>query len=221
MSRIDKLASLMSLWELLRSGGFIMVPLAICSLLVWVVIFERAWYYRSLGRRTHAFFLEAAALLLRDDMETFKRKARTEGHDAQVPLASVLLHAVERRESKEARLRKHWKAAAERHRLELNQSLRGNLWILGTIGSSAPFIGLFGTVVGILESFQDIATTGSGGFTIVAAGISKALIATAVGIVVAVVAVLAYNAFQTRVAKLVADLKLKAAELYELLETGE
>lgn len=208
----------MSLWEMLRSGGFIMVPLALCSVLVWVVILERAWFYRSIGRKTQLFFHEAVALLLREDHDAFKQRARAH---SELPLAQLALRALERLESKEPRLSRNWRPAAERARLELNQEMRGSLWVLGTIGSSAPFIGLFGTVVGILRSFQDLARSGSGGFTVVAAGISEALIATAAGIVVAVIAVLAFNAFQTRVGKLVADLKLKSAELYELLDDGK
>jgi biopolymer transport protein ExbB len=74
--------------------------------------------------------------------------------------------------------------------------LRRRLWILGTIGATAPFVGLFGTVVGIIRAFSDIAASGTSGFEVVAVGIGEALVATAAGIVVAVVAVVANNALQ-------------------------
>jgi biopolymer transport protein ExbB/TolQ len=72
------------------------------------------------------------------------------------------------------------------------------LWVLGTIGSLAPFIGLFGTVWGILRSFHDMATQGSGGFAVVASGISEALVATAAGLLVAIIALAFFNWLQVR-----------------------
>jgi biopolymer transport protein ExbB len=72
------------------------------------------------------------------------------------------------------------------------------LIVLGTLGNNAPFIGLFGTVLGIIKAFNDLALTGQGGVTVVMAGISAALIATAFGILVAIPAVVANNYFLTR-----------------------
>ena len=120
--------------------------------------------------------------------------------------------------SKDPHIKAKWLNALERERQMVNQTLKRNLWILGSIATSAPFIGLFGTVVGILHSFSDIAKAGAGGFAVVAAGISEALIATAVGIVVAVIASLAYNAFQTRWNTLVLMIRLQMEELTEILE---
>src|SRR5262249_61933429 len=80
--------------------------------------------------------------------------------------------------------------------------LKKNLWILGTVASSAPFIGLLGTVVGIIKSFENMAVVGTGGFSVVAAGISEALVATALGLGVATIALVFYNYFQIRVAKI-------------------
>src|SRR4030065_1340127 len=86
--------------------------------------------------------------------------------------------------------------------LKETQKLRKHLWILGTVASSAPFIGLLGTVVGIIKSFESMAIAGTGGFAVVAAGISEALVATALGLAVAIIAVIFYNYFQTRIATL-------------------
>ena len=74
-------------------------------------------------------------------------------------------------------------------------SLQGGLGMLATIGSTAPFIGLFSTVVGIINAFRGIAATGSGGMAAVSGGIAEALVATALGIFVAIPAVVAYNYF--------------------------
>src|ERR1039458_8083803 len=75
--------------------------------------------------------------------------------------------------------------------------LERNLIVLGTLGNNAPFIGLFGTVLGVIKAFNDLAVNGSSGVSVVMAGISSALIATAFGILVALPAVVANNLFQT------------------------
>lgn len=193
-----------------------MYPLVLCSLLVWGVIFERLWNYRKLGNNLKAFHLEAMNTLLRNDYDALRNLCRR--HEI-LPTARLLMVALERLNSKDARLKSRWLEALERKRQVLNLELRQNLWILGTIGSASPFIGLFGTVVGILRSFQDMARTGSGGFAVVAAGISESLIATAAGIVVAVIAVMAFNAFQTRWSNLVLTIRIHTEELTEILES--
>lgn len=201
---------------MVSSGGFIMVPLFVCSLAVWVVILERLIVYRRLEKASRAFHLELLNRLLQGDLDGVQRATREQ---ADLPQARVVAQGLERLRSKDQRLRNRWREAMDRGRAEANQSLRQRLWILGTIGSAAPFIGLFGTVVGILRSFQDIAKTGAGGFAVVAAGISEALIATAAGIIVAVVAVMTFNAFQTWVGRMVLELKARLEETVEVLET--
>jgi biopolymer transport protein ExbB/TolQ len=167
-----------------------MIPLVLCSLIVWAVIFERLWRYLSVGDGLRIFHLEAINALLRGDDAAVNRLCE---RYSRVPTAALLTVALERIRSNDPRLR--------------------------TIGASAPFIGLFGTVVGILRSFQDMARTGSGGFAVVASGISESLIATAAGIVVAVIAVMAYNAFQTRWSSLVLLIKIQTEEMSEVLAT--
>lgn len=203
-----------NLLSLVTSGGFAMYPLVICSLLVWAVIFERLWRYRKLGHGLHAFHLEAINVLLRGDREQLKNLCH---RNEELPTSRLLLVALERQNSRDRRLKERWAEAVERKRQILNLELRENLWVLGTIGAAAPFIGLFGTVVGILRSFQDMSRTGSGGFAVVASGISESLIATASGIVVAVIAVMAYNAFQTRWTTLVTTIRIQTEEMSEML----
>jgi biopolymer transport protein ExbB len=205
-----------NIWGLVASGGFAMVPLLLCSLAIWVVIFERLWSFRKLGRDLRPFHLEALNAVIRGDAGQLRELCR---RHPGLPTSQLVLVALDRRESRDPRLRATWREAQERSRQLANQELRRFLWILGTIGSSAPFIGLFGTVIGILRSFQDMARTGSGGFAIVAAGISESLVATAAGIVVAVIAVVAYNAFQTHWNTLVLRIRVQTEELAELLES--
>jgi biopolymer transport protein ExbB len=79
-----------------------------------------------------------------------------------------------------------------------------NLGVLGTLGNNAPFIGLFGTVLGIIKAFADLSRNQGGGANAVMAGISEALVATAVGLMVAIPAVIAFNYFQGKVRKALA-----------------
>ena len=105
-------------------------------------------------------------------------------------------------------------SAKSRERLTLER----NLGVLGTLGNNAPFIGLFGTVLGIIRAFADLAKNQTGGAGPVMTGISEALVATAVGLMVAIPAVIFYNIFQGRVRRMMgrvdamAHLILSAAE---------
>ena len=92
-----------------------------------------------------------------------------------------------------------------------------NLSVLGTMSNIAPLLGLFGTVVGIINAFQGMALTGSGGIGAVSAGISEALIATAFGLFVAIPAVWAYNYFTTKVEGFTVEMDNSASELIDYM----
>ncbi len=96
-------------------------------------------------------------------------------------------------------------------------SLRRGLAGLATVGSTAPFVGLFGTVFGIINSFQGMAKNESGGIGAVSAGIAEALVTTAVGIGVAIVAVLLYNYFTSKIEALQVDISEISLEIIDLL----
>jgi biopolymer transport protein ExbB len=106
-------------------------------------------------------------------------------------------------------------AAIDRARQRAGLYLKHWMWILGTIGATTPFIGLFGTVYGIMKAMGQIGETGQTGFTVVAEGISEALITTAVGIAVAIEAVILFNALQNRLSVVITELKLTAEEFAE------
>ena len=96
-------------------------------------------------------------------------------------------------------------------RAELGVGLKRGIWIIGTVGSLAPFVGLFGTVVGIIRAFAIMAESGETGFEVVALSLSEALIATAAGLGVAIIALLLFNYLNTRVAS-VSQVYARAAE---------
>ena len=101
--------------------------------------------------------------------------------------------------------------------MEHLNSLERNLAIIGTIAVIAPFVGLFGTVLGIIRAFQDIALKGNSTPAVVAAGVSEALITTAAGLFVAVVAVIFFNYFKSRIKTFNQDMIVAANQLAEML----
>jgi biopolymer transport protein TolQ len=92
------------------------------------------------------------------------------------------------------------------------------LTFLATTGSTAPFIGLFGTVWGIMTSFKGIGETGSASLAVVAPGIAEALVATAIGLVAAIPAVMGYNHFQTKIKVLIAEMDNFATEFLNIVQ---
>jgi len=95
--------------------------------------------------------------------------------------------------------------------------LKRGLGFLATIGSTAPFVGLFGTVVGIINAFRSIAATGSGGMSVVSGGIAEALVSTALGIFVAIPAVVAFNHFTGRMEAFHVEMNRASSQLVNRL----
>lgn len=97
--------------------------------------------------------------------------------------------------------------------LAMSAGLRRGLGFLATVGSTAPFIGLFGTVIGIVNAFEQMAASGQGGLAVVAGGIAEALITTALGILTAIPALWLYNTITGRIAALMTELECAGEEL--------
>ena len=111
--------------------------------------------------------------------------------------------------------------AMARRAEQVSADLRKGMTVLASAGSVAPFIGLFGTVVGIINAFHGIAATGSGGLAAVSAGIAEALIVTAVGLGVAIPAVLLFNSISTRIDRFELSLSSAGGEFADWLDATE
>ena len=182
------------LLTLIEHGGVVMYPLLLCSVVSVGVIIERLWTIVRAARaatRLHDLVCEATDEGSPSDALAIARR------DAS-PLGAIykaVLSNLDGDDDLRGRI------AVRRH-AETARFLKRYVWLLGTVGSLAPFIGLLGTVVGIIRAFESMAATGSGGFAVVAAGISEALIATAGGLLVGVLSIFAYNAFMVRIGNL-------------------
>src|SRR6201987_5444127 len=186
----------LDLVEIIHKGAIATYPLILLSIISVTVVLERLWSLRNLSSTT----LRITESLL----EPIKKGQKDLAvaickQNSQSPAARIFLNMLDKGESQQLETANTFATEAM---FEETQSLRKNLWILGTVASSAPFIGLLGTVVGIIKSFESMAIAGTGGFAVVAAGISEALVATALGLAVAIIAVIFYNYFQIRIANL-------------------
>jgi biopolymer transport protein ExbB len=109
---------------------------------------------------------------------------------------------------------------AERQKEAVGEDLRRGMGLLASVGSVAPFVGLLGTVVGIITAFQGIAATGSGGLGAVSAGIAEALVETALGLMVAIPAVLFFNQLNNEINAVETELARRTGELLDELENS-
>jgi biopolymer transport protein ExbB/TolQ len=196
--------------QMMKAGGVTLGVILACSVLALAVGIERL---AALWR-----FLDRARTL----GETVKRclyrgavaEARAACERSTSLAAEFFLVGFERHgRSNEGAL----EAAVDRERQRVGLNLKGQLWVLATIGAIAPFVGLFGTVYGILRAFEQIGATHQAGIDVVGPGIAEALITTAAGIVVAIEAMVIYNYFMSRLQRVALELKLMAEEFVELL----
>lgn len=199
----------MNLMEVFREGGFIMWPLLIFSVAIWVVAIQKFLFLSTFTKQYIKVDEDLHRAIQSGKIDDFKWVVKGASAPIKRPHEVLTEEFYTSKEMMNDRL--------NRRLSETTATLRKNLWILGTIGSSAPFVGLFGTVLGIMESFKSIGESGKSGFSVVAAGISEALVATAAGIIVAVIAVIFYNYFQTRVAAIAADFRNRVEDTAELI----
>jgi biopolymer transport protein ExbB len=194
--------------------------IVLCSVAALAVALERAFSLWRFGERAQSLADAVTRALFRGDLDDARAQCERSGSPAaDVFLAGIVTSAPQVGAGRPVRSAtpERVMAAVERQRQQLNLRLRAHLWLLGTIGATAPFIGLFGTVVGIMQAFHHMAITGQGGFTVVASGISEALVTTAGGIAVAIEAVILYNFLNTHVQKIALQFKLLAEEYLEIL----
>ena len=177
--------------ELLIMGWLSTVPLAIGSILALGIFFERLWRFRGLESSARGLSKEVIDKLVERDSDGARRLCE----DSKAQVAEMFLAALRWKNIALEDLERVMATA----RAEIGQGLKRGIWIIGTVGSLAPFVGLFGTVIGIIRAFADMAEHGSGGFAVVANGISEALVATALGLGVAIVALAFYNYLNVRI----------------------
>lgn len=157
---------------MIQQGYYATYPLLVISIVCLAIIFERVWALRGIG---------SGAARLADSLITPLRQGKfneaLQATQARSTPAERVYHVLIA--AAQTLDRDHLVELDEERRFQETLEFKRYIWVLATSGASAPFIGLFGTVVGILVAFQSMAIMGTGGFSVVAAGISEALISTA------------------------------------------
>ncbi len=186
----------LDLLTIIHQGAIATYPLILLSMISVAVVIERLWFLRNINAKT----LRISESLLEPIKKRQEDLAIAIGRqNSDSPAGRIFLRIFDKEGRHPLESAKGFASEAI---FEETQCLKKHLWILGTVASSAPFIGLLGTVVGIIKAFENMAIEGTGGFAVVAAGISEALVATALGLAVAIIAVIFYNYFQTRISNI-------------------
>jgi len=199
-----------TIWEILQTGGFTMYILLFCSILSLTILLERIVYYRRRSRTKRSEFMTKIKRALKSNSI---ERAMEICSETYAPFSNVIYSGLELHE----RNGKEISNAMEREITVEATKLERFIGIVGTIGNTAVYIGLFGTVLGIIRAFHDISAAGAGGMSIVIGGVAEALVCTAMGLLVAVPAVIAFNYFTKRVEHFINDMELCASEFMDLI----
>lgn len=175
--------------QVVKAGGVTLLLLASASVYCFGLIWQRWSVYRLAMGGLDSFLRQAKVFVEKGQLKELMAYCR----GRHGPAASVVLASLTGHEGLSER-----RAATERVLEREVALLEHGLPVLGTVGSVAPFVGLFGTVLGVMRAFRDLAGAANAGPGVVATGIAEALVGTAAGLFVAIPAILAYNYFTTR-----------------------
>ncbi|RZA01249.1 MAG: MotA/TolQ/ExbB proton channel family protein [Moraxellaceae bacterium] len=197
------------MWELVKAGGWLMLPLVICSIAMCAIIIERAIRLRLSSLAPPALLTQTTKQLRTGSFNAQSLKQLK----ASSLLGDMLATGIESHPHGFQFTENQMQARAN----ELVHGLEKNLNFLGTIGAIAPLLGLLGTVIGIIEAFMAVNAGGVTDPAMLAAGISQALITTAAGMVVAIPALVAYRYFQRKIVDITLQLETQGNQLLNSL----
>lgn len=197
-------------------GIAVMVVLTIMSVYSIAVMLERYLTFSAAAKQSREFAPRVAEMLRAAHLEEAIKltQAYRRSHLAVVVNSGLQELTSQRSANPERQMRKA-KRALRRAATMKSAELQRGLSSLATIGSTAPFVGLFGTVIGIIDAFHKMNQLESSGFSAIAGGISEALVATAFGLLVAIPAVWMFNYFTSRVGRFAVEMNNSADELVD------
>jgi biopolymer transport protein ExbB len=186
-----------------------MIILIVMSIVAVAIVIERLWFFGQQHGDSKALLRDLGTKIAADDIPGAIKVCRSN----KGMLPRILEFGLQRGTKNRADITDALSIALMEN---LNQ-LERNLGIIGTIAVIAPFVGLLGTVLGIIRAFDDIALKGNSTPAVVAAGTSEALVTTAAGLLVAVIAVIFFNYFKTRIKAYNQEMIVAANQLAEML----
>jgi biopolymer transport protein ExbB/TolQ len=207
--------SFAALREMWANAWPVMSVLLVSSIFSGAVILERWFFLRRFDFDRDAVLERLRKLL----GEGSKEAAAGYCQHLKQPIGRVLSYVLHPTVQDRNAGREHIERVAMRLIRTENARMSHYLILLGTIGSISPFVGLFGTVMGIIHAFKAISENAGGGPAVIANGIAEALVTTALGLFVAIPAVVAYNAYGRKVERITEDMELSAQEILDLSGT--
>ena len=193
--------------ELIKQGGFVMYPLILCSIISLTVILERTFFWIiNAKNRNNALVFNIIEMVIKKDFQRIKKRTIGSKDFIVRVLVNGILH-------KDFSASKAMEAAA----LEEIKKMSRFMNILDTIITVAPLLGILGTVVGIIFSFEMLGKVGISDPKVVTIGISQALITTASGLSIAIVTIFPYNYFRSKINKATIDLEQHSTSLEAVL----
>ena len=199
--------------ELVTAGGFLMIPILLCSVVVVAICIERLYTLNAKKISPPHLLATVWQQLKADQLDTAKLKTLKQSSPLGRILAAGLSNAYHGREV----MKESIQEAASHVVHELERYLN----TLGTIAAVTPLLGLLGTVMGMIKVFSEIMTQGTGNASVLAGGISEALITTAAGLSVAIPALVMHRYFVGRIDGIVVELEQETIKLVDALHSEE
>ena len=203
------------IWSLLKEGGYTMIPIGLCSIIMVAVVFERLISLRREKVLPDELVTATEHYLRRADYDEAVRICER----YEVPFAHIVRAGLSRRHIGIGEMERAMVGAGQHEATVLSRNLR----TLGVIANLAPMLGLFGTVVGMIRAFDVISQFGTGNPGLVAEGISEALLTTAAGLIVGIPSLAAYHFFKARGDRFLFEIETIAFDFLRILssQTGQ
>ncbi len=195
--------------EIVKSGGWLMIPIILCSIIAVAIIAERIWALQKNRICPKHLLAQIWQWIKNNELDTSKIKQLQSGS----PLGRILAAGLLNRHHDRASMKEAIEETGRQVVVEMERFLN----TLGTISQIAPLLGLLGTVVGMIKVFTAITVQGIGNADQLAGGISEALITTAAGLAVAIPALMCYRYFERKVDELVISMEQESLKLVEVL----
>ncbi|MBO6556049.1 MAG: MotA/TolQ/ExbB proton channel family protein [Pseudomonadales bacterium] len=200
------------MFELVQAGGWLMIPILLCSVIAAAISVERFWTLRADQVAPRNLLAQVWTWIKNNEMDNKRLRELKNGS----PLGQILAAGItSHRKGRDA-----MKESIEEVANHVVHELERYLNTLGTVAAITPLLGLLGTVIGMIKVFTAIRLEGTGNAAVLAGGISEALITTAAGLTVAIPSLFFYRFFQRKVDELVIYMEQEALKLVEVLNTG-
>jgi biopolymer transport protein ExbB len=199
------------MFEIVRAGGWLMIPIILCSVISAAICVERFWTLRRQQIAPRNLLAQVWNWIKNNELDAKRMRDLKNGS----PLGQILAAGI----TNHRRGRDIMKKSIEEVASHVVHELERYLNTLGTVAAITPLLGLLGTVIGMIRVFTSIKLEGTGNAAVLAGGISEALITTAAGLTVAIPSLFFYRFFQRRIDELVVSMEQEALKLIEVMHS--